>query len=379
MAGLELRRFIRDRANIFFVFIFPLLLVLVIGLQFGGSASQGTLAVVGPASELRTTIEDGLERTDVTHAEGNEAREMVARERAAAAVFVPEEAAGDYEGGRDVELTVIEGSSANAAITLQELRNALSHLGTTSGQIEALIAHGADEEEARTALDQAEQQVEASEVAATNVNDISQAFAGAEGFEVGAGGQVLLFVFLNSLAGAQDLIQSRRYGTVSRALAAPMRPSGVIGGTALGRYVIAVFQGLYIMAATALLFGVEWGNVLLSGLVLLCFAAVAAGAAMLLGSLLDSEAAASGAGIGGGLVLAGLGGSMMPLELFPDTLARIAHITPHAWAYEAFAAIQRRGAAISDIWLNVTVLIGMALVLVALGAWALRRAVARPL
>jgi len=70
---------------------------------------------------------------------------------------------------------------------------------------------------------------------------------------------------------------------------------------------------------------------------------------------------------------------MMPLELFPDTLARIAHITPHAWAYEAFAAIQRRGAAISDIWLNVTVLIGMALVLVALGAWALRRAVARPL
>ena len=35
IAGLELRRFLRDRSNIFFVFLMPLLLVLLIGAQFG--------------------------------------------------------------------------------------------------------------------------------------------------------------------------------------------------------------------------------------------------------------------------------------------------------------------------------------------------------
>ena len=378
LAGVELRRFVRDRANIFFVFIFPLLLVLVIGLQFGGSASQGTLAVVGSQSELRTSIENGMDSVETVEVNGDEARQMVARERADAAVIISDEAARHYDARHDVELTVIEGSSAGSPVTMQELRNAVTRAGVRNGQIQTLADHGVDVDDARSALDRADESTDKPAVNVTDVNDISQAFSGASGFAVGAAGQVLLFVFLNSLAGAQDLIQTRRYGTVSRALAAPIRPAGVIGGIALGRYVIAVFQGLYIMAATAILFGVDWGNLAVSGLVLLCFSAVAAGAAMVLGSLLDNEGAAAGAGIGGGLVLAGLGGSMLPLELFPDTLAKIAHLTPHAWAYDAFAAIQRHGAGIADIWLDLVVLLAMASVLVVAGAWALRRAVSRP-
>src|SRR5690625_210847 len=38
IAGTELRRFARDRSNIFFMLIFPMLLVLVLGLQFGGGS-----------------------------------------------------------------------------------------------------------------------------------------------------------------------------------------------------------------------------------------------------------------------------------------------------------------------------------------------------
>ena len=36
IAATNLRRFIRDRGNIFFVFIFPMLLILVLGSSFGG-------------------------------------------------------------------------------------------------------------------------------------------------------------------------------------------------------------------------------------------------------------------------------------------------------------------------------------------------------
>ena len=108
-----------------------------------------------------------------------------------------------------------------------------------------------------------------------------------------------------------------------------MWPAGqVVAGETMGRWAIALFQGAYIMLASRLLFGVSWGNVWLSLLVVLVFSLVAAGAAILLGTLLGNEGAASGAGVGVGLVLAALGGSMLPLELFPDTIRAFADLTP---------------------------------------------------
>ena len=166
---------------------------------------------------------------------------------------------------------------------------------------------------------------------------------------------------------------------MARTLAAPVSSGQAIAGQPLGRFAIAVFQGAYIMAATAVLFNVNWGNLWLSLAVLVAFSAVAAGTAMLIGSLLDNEAAASGVGVGLALVLAALGGCMVPLELFPDTLRAVAHITPHAWAYDAFAQIQRHHASLVDILPQLAVLAAMAAGLVALGAWALRRSMARAL
>ena len=142
---------------------------------------------------------------------------------------------------------------------------------------------------------------------------------------------------------------------------------------------IAFFQGGYIMLATWLLFSVDWGNIGLSLLILAVFALVAAGAAMVLGSILDNEGAAVGAGVGLGLVLAAIGGGMAPLEIFSDTMRRVAHITPHAWGYDAFAEVQRRGGTLVDILPQLGVLAAMAAAALLLGAWLLRRSMARSL
>ena len=131
------------------------------------------------------------------------------------------------------------------------------------------------------------------------------------------------------------------------------------------------------MVATSLLFGVDWGSLPLALLVLLLFSLVAFGAAILLGTLLENEGAAAGAGIGFGLVLAALGGSMFPLELFPDTMRSISRLTPHAWAYEALADVQRRGAGLVEVLPELGVLAAMAALLVALGSWSLRRSLTR--
>jgi len=162
-----------------------------------------------------------------------------------------------------------------------------------------------------------------------------------------------------------------------RTLAAPVSAGQAILGQVMGRFAIAGFQGAYIMVATMALFGVSWGSLWLALVVLAAFSMVAAGAAMLIGSLLDNDGAASSAGVGAGLVLAALGGCMLPLELFPDTLQTVAHVTPHAWAYEALAEVQRHGAGAADIAPELAVLGAMAGALLVMGAWALRRSMTR--
>ena len=379
IAGTELRRFMRDRSNIFFVLIFPLLLVVVIGLQFGGGGGAGRVAVSGAEGALRDGLIHELSGsgTALEETTPESMRTLVARGRAVVGVLVPDAAEAAFAAGEPAEVELIATSGGTAPAAEQDVRTALQALSLDRAGLTALTDQGLSAEEARDALAAAAQAVAPVELSIVDVDDIAQAFSGLGQFDLGAATMVLLFVFLSTLSSAVTLIQSRRLGIQRRILATPVSSGQALGGQLLGRWVIAVAQGSYIMIASVLIFGVDFGTVWLALLVLGVFGAVATGAAMLLGALVDHEGAASGLGVGLGLVLGALGGCMFPLELFPDTLRTIAHVTPHAWGYEAFAQIQRHDGGLLDIAPQLGVLAAMAAVLVLLGSWALRRSTAR--
>ena len=378
IAGVELRRFLKDHSNAFFALVFPLLIVLLIGAQFGGG-SNGRVAITGPNSALRAALAAELadQDVDVTIVGADDMRELVARGRADVGVLFADEAAAAYDDGSDLQLQVIAGSQAQSQVVAQQVSTAAQNLTTEQGQLIALAAAGIDEDTARSALGLARAVVSPPRLEVVNTSEIAQEFSGLGRFDYGAGAEVILFVFLTSLSGSATLIQSRRLGVTRRTLAAPVSTAQAVGGQAIGRLAIAAFQGAYIMAASSLLFGVRWGNLALALLVVVVFALVAAGAAMVLGSVIDNDAAAGGIGVGLALVLAALGGGMFPLELFPDTLRTIAHVTPHAWASEALAEIQRHNGTLVDILPQLGVLAGFAAVLLLVGAWALHRSLAR--
>ncbi len=60
IAGINLRRFLRDRSNIFFVFVLPLGLVLILGSLFGGSSTPKLGVVVSRSAPLAAQLVDGL-------------------------------------------------------------------------------------------------------------------------------------------------------------------------------------------------------------------------------------------------------------------------------------------------------------------------------
>ena len=57
------------------------------------------------------------------------------------------------------------------------------------------------------------------------------------------------------------------------------------------------------------------------------------------------------------LVMSALGGSMMPLFLFPPFLKTVAHFTLNYWAIEGFYDVLGRDVAVIDLLLNVSILL----------------------
>ena len=374
----ELKRFLADRFNLFFVLVLPMILVVVLGLQATSQSASSVGVVDGAAGDGAATLTTVL--VDQLEAAGLEATAYPDEEELADAVT---------EGALDVGVVVrsaepvalemvAPGEEAPPGLD-QLVRGAADSAVVELGRRQALAgaADGAPPDDVAAALARAEEQRDPVTVDVRSTDPVMQEFASMGRFDIGAGGQLLLFVFLNTLTAASATIQARRSGALRRVMAAPVSARQVVAGQALGRFVVAVFQGVYIMAASSLLFGVEWGNLAVVSVVVAVFGLVAAGVAMLIGVLMDGEGVASGVAVGVGLVLAALGGSMVPLEFFPETMRRFAYLTPHAWAYEAIAEVQRRGGGLVDVLPQVGVLAGMAAVVLALGTWALRRSLGR--
>jgi len=387
LVRVEVTRLLRDRSNLFFVFLFPLLLIIFIGAQFGSDLSTRLGAVADPddaaAGEVVAALEALEGITVVSYGSEAELSDEVDRALIAAGVVLP---AGYGQALRDVEPIVVDfiGRPDATSASLQALVTSVLAEQAQAGAAAVLLATGraAVEEQApplaelREAALAVEEQAAEIEVTATTLgtDELAEEFAGLGQFDLGASSQLFLFTFLTSLAGAGALIQTRQYGVATRMLSTPTSVATILLGTAGGRLAIALFQAGYIVLVSTLAFGVNWGDPLGATAVIVLFSIVAAAAAMVVGSVFSNDSQASGAGVGIGLGAAALGGSMVPIELYPDTVARFARVTPHAWANEAMAELVRRDGTIVDILPELGVLAGFAVGLLALGSWSLRRA-----
>jgi ABC-2 type transport system permease protein len=375
IAAVNLRRLVRDRTGAFFIFVFPFLVILAIGAAFGAGFTPNLgLVVPAGAGPLGDDLRSRLAATDEveirSYGDAEALRTAVERGEIEGGLEVPARYDARVRAGETVPLSFLARPSGPG----QELRTLVeSVVDQQSVAVRAArfavaegVARGFDDALAR-ARDAA---------AATHPIRIDARTAGGARpgiYETGAAQELVLFVFLISLSASAMLIETRRLGVSRRMLASPTSIRTILVGEGLGRYAIALVQALLIVLGTVVLFRVQWGNLLTTGLVVLLFALTATGAAMLMGSVLHNAEQAGAMGVFLGLVLAALGGCMVPLDVFPPLMYRIAHLIPHAWAIEALNESIATDASPARVSTELTVLAAYAAALLAVSTVLLRR------
>jgi ABC-2 type transport system permease protein len=365
IAGMNLRRLVRDRTSVFFVFVFPFLIILALGATFG-SASTPKLGVVDTGSgTLGNDLVQRLDRTGdlsvVAYTDPAALRDAVERGQLEAGLVIPNGYDASVRAGETVPLDYAARPSSGGEQLRLTVASVVDEQGVVVRAARVAVAEGSQPDfaaayaAARAAAQIVPGVAVSSSVAGSNEDNYTIAN--------GAAQELVLFVFVTSLSASAMLIESRRLGCSRRMLASPTPVRDILLGEGLGRYAIALLQAVLIVLGTAVLFHVEWGDLTTTGLTVALLAATATGAAMLMGSVLQNEQQAGALGVFLGLGLAALGGAMVPLEIFPPTIEKIAHVTPHAWAIQALDQAMA-GATPADVAGKLAVLAVYALVLV---------------
>jgi ABC-2 type transport system permease protein len=182
-----------------------------------------------------------------------------------------------------------------------------------------------------------------------------------------AASMAIFFLFFTAQFGVLSLLSERRQGTLPRLVAAPIRPSSIVLGKALGSFALGIVAMAVLVAASSLLLGADWGDPL--GVAILVLAAVTAamGITALITTLARTEEQAGGWNSIVAVTLAILGGAFFDLSQGPEILTQVSFITPHAWFLEGLDLLSASSSSVADVALPVAALLGIGLVTGAVG------------
>lgn len=378
IARVNLLRVFRDRTNLFFVFLLPLILIIALGAAFGG-AGVSRLGVVatdaGPlGDELVAILEDGAVEVDVrSRGSLDELQQGVEDGDLEFGLLIPPGYDESLRAGEPVELTIVSrpesafaalGQGIDSAVAKQSAR---IRAATVAADFAAIDFDTALATAATVQADLGGITVEEVTLGDATFPSIGNPFA------LGAQSQTVLFMFLTSMTAATQLVLTRQLGVSRRMLATPTPVRFILLGELLGRFGVALMQGLFIVLASAFLFGVSWGDLAGALALIVVFALVGMGAAMVVGVFARNPDQAGSIGVVAGMVLGALGGAMVPAELFGEPMATISQLTPHNWAIDAFRELAFYEAGLAEILTQLAVLVVYAVVLVGIGTWGLRR------
>ena len=387
----DLRALLRERGTLIGLFAVPVAITIALGLVFsttpGGIA--GTIDVIrtDPADPLAqqfvallrieagstfvicdlrdATVSDacGIKAGDVPATADVTLLHVLAEARIKnnagirpVAVVIPANFNTDLTADKETQIEYLVTAGLSAQTSSQQLVNAA--LAKLNG---ALIAARVVTDQAAPATDQRKAVYDSAYQAATalwsanpvtTTDEVSGQTQGGlqlnNGFAQSAPGIGAMYVLSTVLGLATLFLTERQNWTMQRLKTFPLARWQILAGKLLGRYVV----GVLVFAAMLLVgtvFGVHWHDLLALVVIVLVYTLAVTSLALAFSTLVRSQRQAAGITLLLTLTLAPLGGAWWPLDIVPDWMRVIGHISPIAWSQDAFGAVLYHNGHLIDI------------------------------
>jgi ABC-2 type transport system permease protein len=200
----------------------------------------------------------------------------------------------------------------------------------------------------------------------------AQSDVAVQGFGQSVPGMGSTYVMFTVLGGMAALVRERQRWTLQRLAVLPLTRSQILGGKMLTYFTLGMIQ-YWIVFAVGLTVGLDFGPhpmlmLPIMGAFVLCCTALTFAIAPSMSS--DTQAGFVATLLA--LTFAPLGGAWWPLEIVSESMQRIGHLSPVAWAMDAFQDLLFYGGSFATILPELGVLLAAAAVLFGWGVWRFR-------
>jgi ABC-2 type transport system permease protein len=427
----DLKLLLRDRTAAFFILAFPVLMGLFFGMMMGGSSgsSRGKMSIAivdDDKSELSQAFVDALAKNSsiaVVPADFEAAKESVRKASRTGMLVIPQgfhKTAGIlWEPQPELQLGVDPSRAAEAAMlegfVMQAMSELIQHRFQNPEAFLPSIVQAREDFAANTAIDPLTRQLGSTMFAALEqfvgqakldaADDSPQAAtegATSAGIQLAqirkldvttqtvpdsvsaqtaklrsrwdiSFPQAMLWGVLGCAAGfAISIARERSAGTLQRLLASPLGLQRILLGKALACFLASLFV---ISLLTLLGFALKMRPESFPKLAVaaVCTAVCFVGIMMTVSVLGKTEQSVGGVGWAINLVMAMIGGCMIPVMFMPEFIQRVSILSPVRWSILAIeGAVWRQFSWLEMAW-PCLILIGIGLAGFALGSFILRR------
>ncbi|MFN8449841.1 MAG: ABC transporter permease [Anaerolineae bacterium] len=189
------------------------------------------------------------------------------------------------------------------------------------------------------------------------------------GFSQSIPGIGSVYVLFTLLPAAATVVLQRKNGTLPRLAVMPISRVQILGGKMLANFLLGMLE-YAIMFTFGYFLGVRYGSDPLAILLLMItFTLSVTALTLALTSVLHNEAQARGIGLLLTLTLCPLGGAWWPLDIVPEWMRTVGHISPVAWVMDGFNTLIFKGGDLGGVIVPLAVLAGMAVAFFAFGVW----------
>jgi ABC-2 type transport system permease protein len=389
----DLKIIVRDLKALAIIIAMPLILIVILGAALGGMFSQSEtisrfqVAVVdldgGPAAaafkDLLVSPEISRLMTTVSAVDREEALQLIDAGEVSAAVIIPA-GVSDFTSASTKTFEVLSdpGYPLRGQVTkgiVESYAQQYSALSAgTSGALSALMeASGGAFPVPRVA--QVVRAIQERLLSVTRrsaglFSSSKQESTWISASQYYTAGMTVMFVMYGAMLGAKSIFEEKSQKTMARLFSTTVTRGDIVVGKTLATFLISLLQILALIAFTALVLRVKWGDVTGVFSVTASMALAATGFSMFVSAIAKTEKMADALENAGVQVMAFLGGCQFPMYLFPPVLQAMSRVTFTRWGLEGYLTLMQ-GQPLSAVAHHVVIIAGAGLAFLAAGIWRL--------